>query len=42
MLVKVVEYDVSSGDDEVVDPISGGNRKAFGYLFDQAPKALMT
>ena len=37
-----VEYDISSGDDEIKDPRSGQKRKGCGYLFANAPKALMT
>ena len=37
-----VEYDISSGDDEIEDPRSGQKRKGCGYLFSNAPKALMT
>ena len=38
----VVEYDVSSGDEMVDDPIIGKKWKGCGYFFPTAPKALMT
>ena len=39
---KLVEYVVSSEEDEVEDVRGGGKRKGVGYLFSTGPKGLMT